>query len=47
MLNEPYPVEADIVGQFALVEGLLVQGVPVDLGALVRDAASRIADRSS
>ena len=24
VLNEPYPVETDIVGQFALVEGLLV-----------------------
>jgi hypothetical protein len=35
MLDEPDSVEADAVGQLALVKGLLVQRVPIDVRALV------------
>ena len=36
VLDEPHPVEARPIGQFALVKRLLVQGVPVYVSALVR-----------
>ena len=34
VLHEPEVVEANLVGQFALLQGLLIQGIPVDFGAL-------------
>ena len=35
VLDEPEVVESHLVGEFALVKSLLVQGVPVDFSAFI------------
>ena len=44
MLHEPHVVEADLFGQHALFERLLVERVPVDGGAAER--ALRLVEQS-